>query len=102
MLYLACAVYCSTLALGASVQYLHLRLGRWRWLHHALFFATWLSTGAAIVWAWWYQLERWWLASLIIPILALFPLRRASSRWHRWLGISGLGVWAMILALASV
>jgi len=101
MHYLACVVYCATLALGASVQYLHLRLGQWRWLHHALFFATWLSTATALTWRWWNGVEQWWLVSLSIPILALFPLQRASTRRHRWLGVSGLVVWAFILALSA-
>ena len=47
-LYLACCTYLATLSLGASVQYAHVRLGRWRNGHHILFFSTWLTTGLAI------------------------------------------------------
>jgi hypothetical protein len=96
--YLACLAYLLTLSLGASVQYAHVRLGRWRRLHHVLFFSTWAVTLGAIGWGLWRDDRWWWLPGLILPVLALFPTRRASTRSHRVLALVGLGIWAGILA----
>jgi hypothetical protein len=96
--YLACLAYLTTLSLGASVQYAHVRLGRWRRLHHLLFFGTWLATLGAIGWGLWLDAGWWWFPALILPVLAMFPTRRASTRSHRVLALVGLGIWAGILA----
>ena len=98
-LYMACLAYLLTLSLGASVQYAHLRLGRWRRLHHLLFFTTWVVTLGAIGWGRWLEARWWWLPGLILPVLALFPTRRASTRSHRVLALVGLGIWSGILAV---
>lgn len=97
LLYLACTTYLLTLALGASVQYAHVRLGRWRRAHHVLFFATWATTLGAAGWGWWHNAAWWWTPLCVLPVLALFPTRRASTRGHRVLGVIGLVVWAGIL-----
>jgi hypothetical protein len=98
-LYLACGTYLATLSLGASVQYAHVRLGRWRSGHHILFFCTWLTTGLAIGLGWWWEASWWWLPLLLLPVLALFPRRRAATRAHRVLALAGLAIWAGILGL---
>ena len=99
MLYLACLSYVLTFSLGMSVQYAHVRLGRWRKLHHVLFFNAWLMTLVALGWGWWRGHAQWWLPALVLPVLALFPTRRASTVAHRWLGLIGLVVWLVILAV---
>lgn len=96
--YLACVTYLATLSLGASVQYAHVRLGRWRIAHHVLFFLTWATTlGAAglglLGGGWW-----WWLPLASLPVLAAFPRARAASKAHRLLALAGLAIWAGILA----
>ncbi len=101
-LYGLCLVFLLTASLGASVQYAHVRLGRWHWLHHGLFACNWLLLAVAVLLGLWWQAWWWWLPLLLLPVLALFPLRRAITRGHRLLALAGFGICGLILLSALI
>ena len=101
-LYLACSWYLATASLGATVQYGHVRLGRWRVVHHGLYALTWISVlfaaGTGIVWgATW-----WWMPLISVPVLLLFPRQRAATHGHRILALAGVISWVLIFTLLEI
>ena len=98
ILYAAALLFLSNFALGLLVQFGVVRTKRFRWLHHALFFAVFVSAVAAVVAGfYWGESYRWTL----LPVLGLFavlPYVRAGTKGHAALACAALVLYAAGLA----
>ena len=90
ILFVAAALFLANFALGVLVQLRLVDTKPFRWLHHALFFAVFVSAAAAVL-AGFYGGEpyRWTL----LPVLGLFavlPYVRAGTAGHAALACTAL------------
>jgi hypothetical protein len=90
--------YTATAALGTSAQLGLVNTRPFRWAHHALFAAVWVTLVAVIIAAWgaaWFP--------LLVPIavcMALIPRFRAGTRPHCTAALIGFGSYVGALFLA--
>lgn len=95
--YAATLLFLANFALGVLVQFGIVDTKPFRWLHHALFFAVFASSGiAALVGFWQGAPYRW----VLLPVLALYlvlPRVRAGTPGH-----SALALAAMIFYAAGL
>ena len=98
ILYAATALFLANFALGVLVQLRLVDTKPFRWLHHALFFAVFVSAAAAaLAGFYWGAPYRWTL----LPVLGLFvvlPYVRAGTRGHAALACAALAFYAASLA----
>ena len=96
--YAATFLFLANFALGLLVQFGLVDTKPFRWLHHALFFAVFVSAAAATLGGfYWGAPYRWTL----LPVLALFvvlPYVRAGTRGHAALACTALAFYALGLA----
>ena len=96
--YAATGLFLANFALGVLVQLKIVNTKPFRWLHHALFFAVFVSAATAVLAGfYWGEPYRWTL----IPVLGLFvvlPYVRAGTRGHAALACTALLFYAAGLA----
>jgi isoprenylcysteine carboxyl methyltransferase (ICMT) family protein YpbQ len=88
--YAAAALFLANFALGVLVQFGVVDTKPFRWLHHALFFAVFVSAAIAVAAGLW---EGAWYGWALMPVLALFlvlPRVRAGTVWHAALASAAL------------
>lgn len=80
--YAAATLFLANFALGILVQFGVVDTKPFRWLHHALFFAVFLSAAMAVVFGFWQGAPYRWV---LLPVLLLFlvlPQVRAGTPGH--------------------
>ena len=80
--YAAAALFLANFVLGVLVQFGIVDTKPFRWLHHALFFAVFVSAAVAVVAGFWQGAGYAWA---LLPVLALFlllPRIRAGTAGH--------------------
>jgi peptidoglycan/LPS O-acetylase OafA/YrhL len=97
--YSASILFAATFALGVLVQLGIVDTKPFRWLHHALFFAVFVSAVLAVVAGFWQGAPFRWA---LLPVLILFyflPRVRAGTAGHAALALSAMVFYAAGLAL---
>ncbi len=94
-LMLGFGVYVGTAALGTSAQIGLINTRPFRWLHHVLFAAVWVSLIAALIANW----PHGWSVALIgvMISMAILPRFRAGTRPHCVSAVVGLGCYLCAL-----
>jgi hypothetical protein len=92
--------YIGTAALGTSAQLGLVNTRPFRWLHHALFAAVWLTLLLIVVMAW----GQSWLLALLPAFAAMIVLPRfkAGTRPHCTCALVGMGSYAVTIVWALV
>jgi len=96
--YLAAVLFLANFALGLLVQFRFVDTKPFRWLHHALFFAVFVSAVAAVAVGFAQGASYRWA---LLPALVLFvvlPYVRAGTRGHAALACAALLFYALGLA----
>ena len=96
--YLAAMLFLANFALGLLVQFRLVDTKPFRWLHHALFFAVFVSAIAAVAVGFAQEAPYRWA---LLPALVLFvvlPYVRAGTRGHAALACAALFFYALGLA----
>ena len=97
--YSASILFAATFALGVLVQFGIADTKPFRWLHHALFFAVFVSAALAVAAGFWQGAPYRWA---LLPVLVLFyflPRVRAGTAGHAALALSAMVFYAAGLAL---
>ncbi len=97
--YSASILFAANFALGVLVQFRIVDTKPYRWLHHALFFAVFVSAALAVAAGFWQGASYRWA---LLPVLALFyflPRVRAGTAGHAALALSAMVFYAAGLAL---
>ncbi len=97
--YAATALFLTNFALGVLVQFGIVDTKPFRWLHHALFFAVFVSAALAVAAGFWQGAPYRWA---LLPVLILFyflPRVRAGTAGHAALALSAMVFYAAGLAL---
>lgn len=97
--YCASVLFAANFALGVLVQLRVVDTKPFRWLHHALFFAVFVSAAAAVAAGFWQGAP---YAYALLPVLALYlflPRVRAGTAGHAALATAALLFYATGLAL---
>ncbi len=84
----------ASVALGVAVRHLGLRLGRWRWLHHALYATSLAATAtslAADAGPDARRLPRAAVSAAVLATLLVLPRTSGGSRRHAQVGLAALG-----------
>ena len=93
--YLATLLFLANFALGVLVQLGLVNTKPFRWLHHALFFAVFVSAAAAVLAGFYWDTPYRWT---LLPVLGLFvvlPYVRAGTRGHAALACTALVFYAV-------
>lgn len=88
--YVAMVLFLANFALGVLVQLRIVDTKPFRWVHHALFFAVFVSAAVAVAAGLW---QGAWYGWILIPVLALFlvlPRVRAGTVGHAALASAAL------------
>lgn len=88
--YVAMVLFLANFALGVLVQLRIVDTKPFRWVHHALFFAVFVSAAAAVVAGLW---RGAWYGWILVPVLVLFlalPRVRAGTLGHAALASAAL------------
>jgi isoprenylcysteine carboxyl methyltransferase (ICMT) family protein YpbQ len=88
--YAAATLFLANFALGILVQFGVVDTKPFRWLHHALFFAVFVSAGIAVAAGLW---QGAWYGLALVPVLFLFillPRIKAGTAGHAALASSAL------------
>jgi peptidoglycan/LPS O-acetylase OafA/YrhL len=97
--YSASILFAANFALGVLVQFRIVDTKPLRWLHHALFFAVYVSAALAVAAGFWQGAPYSWA---LLPVLALFyflPRVRAGTPGHAALAGTAMVFYAAGLAL---
>ena len=97
--YSASILFAANFALGVLVQFRLVDTKPFRWLHHALFFAVYVSAALAVAAGFWQGAPYRWA---LLPALALFfflPRVRAGTPGHAALAGAAMVFYAAGLAL---
>ena len=97
--YSASIFFAANFALGVLVQFRIVDTKPFRWLHHALFFAVYLSAALAVAAGFWQEAPYRWA---LLPVLVLFfflPRIRAGTAGHAALAGAAMVFYAAGLAL---
>lgn len=89
---LAGALLAASVTLGGVVHVFDVRLGRWRWIHHALFGAALTANTAAAALDRSAHPRRAVVDTVVVGVLALLPLTSGGSARHRSVGLAALGI----------
>lgn len=97
--YSASVLFAANFALGVLVQFRVVDTKPFRWLHHALFFAVFVSAALAVAAGFWQgEPYRW----ALLPVLVLYyflPRVRAGTPGHAALAAAAMILYAAGLAL---
>ena len=97
--YLASILFAANFALGVLVQLGIVDTKPFRWLHHALFFAVFVSAALAVAAGFWQGAPYRWA---LLPVLGLYyflPRVRAGTAGHAALAAAAMVFYAAGLAL---
>ncbi len=97
--YSASILFAANFALGVLVQFRIVDTKPFRWLHHALFFAVYVSAALAVAAGFWQGAPYRWP---LLPVLVLYyflPRVRAGTAGHAALALSAMVFYAAGLAL---
>ena len=91
--------YIATAALGTSAQLGLVNTRPFRWAHHVLFAAVWLTLILLVVMAW---SAAWLIAAVPIAIsMAMLPRFKAGTRSHCTCALIGLASYGVMLVWAT-
>lgn len=88
--YLAAILFLANFALGVLVQLRIVDTKPFRWLHHALFFAVFISAALAVAVGVWRGETYGWILLPVLPIYAVLPRVRAGTVGHAALASGAL------------
>jgi len=93
--YLALALFLANFALGVLVQLRLVDTKPFRWLHHALFFAVFVSAALAVAVGFWQGAAYAWALLPVLLLFALLPRVRAGTAGHAALASGALILYAV-------
>ena len=96
--YAATLLFLSNFALGMLVQFGFVNTKPFRWLHHALFFAVFVSAAAAVLFGFYWSAPYRWTLLPVLGLFAVLPYVRAGTRGHAALACAALALYAAGLA----
>lgn len=96
--YLAAILFSANFALGLLVQFRVVNTKPFRWLHHALFFAVFVSALAAVAVGFWQGAPYRWALLPVLALFAVLPYVRAGTRGHAALACAASLLYAAGLA----
>ena len=96
--YLAAFLFLANFALGLLVQFRIVDTAPFRWLHHALFFAVFVSAVAAVAVGFWQGAPYRWTLLPVLALFAVLPYVRAGTRGHAALACAASLFYALGLA----
>lgn len=98
--YLAAALFLANFALGVLVQLRVVDTKPFRWLHHALFFAVFVSAGLAVAVGFWQGAAYAWVLLPVLALYAVLPRVRAGTAGHA--ALAGLALIFYATAFVTV
>ncbi|HET7479244.1 MAG TPA: hypothetical protein VFJ72_06980 [Rubrobacteraceae bacterium] len=90
----AAILFLANFALGVLVQLRIVDTKPFRWLHHALFFAVFVSAAVAVVWGFWQSSPYRWALLPALALFAVLPRVRAGTVGHAALASGALILYA--------
>lgn len=99
ILYLAAICFAANFLLGVLVQFRLLDSTPFKWLHHALFFAAFVTAGAATLVAFVQGSARLWPLLGILALFTMLPRIRAGTPAHAVLASAALVLYVTGFAL---
>lgn len=97
--YLASILFGINFALGVLVQLGVVDTKPFRWLHHALFFAVFVSAAAAVAAGFWQEAPYRWALLPVLLLYTLLPRVRAGTAGHAALAGAAMVFYAAGLSL---
>lgn len=97
--YLASILFGMNFALGVLVQLGVVDTKPFRWLHHALFFAVFVSAAAAVAAGFWQEAPYRWALLPVLLLYTLLPRVRAGTAGHAALAGAAMVFYAAGLSL---
>ena len=91
----ASALFVANFALGVLVQLRVVDTKPFRWLHHALFFAVFVSAAVAVAAGFWQGAPYRWALLPVLAIYAVLPRVRAGTPGHAALATGALLLYAI-------
>lgn len=98
--YLAAALFLANFALGVLVQLRVVDTKPFRWLHHALFFAVFVSAVLAVAAGFWQGAAYAWVLLPVLALYAVLPRVRAGTAGHA--ALAGLALLFYATAFVTV
>ena len=92
--YLAAMLFLANFALGLLVQFGIVDTKPFRWLHHALFFAVFVSAAVAVAAGFWSGAPYRWALLPVLLLFAVLPRVRAGTVGHATLATGALILYA--------
>ncbi len=86
----AAILFLATFTLGLLVQFGVVDTKPFRWLHHALFFAVFVSATIAVVAGFWFNEPYRWVLLPVLALFAVLPQVRAGTVGHAALATTAL------------
>jgi hypothetical protein len=97
--YSASVLFAANFALGVLVQFRVVDTKPFRWLHHALFFAVFVSAALAVAAGFWQEAPYRWALLPVLLLYSLLPRVRAGTPGHAALAVAAMILYAAGLAL---
>lgn len=88
--YAATLLFLANFALGVLVQFGFVDTKPFRWLHHALFFAVFVSAAVAVLAGFYWGAPYRWTLLPVLGLYAVLPYVRAGTRGHAALACTAL------------
>lgn len=88
--YVAAVLFLANFALGVLVQLRIVNTKPFRWVHHALFFAVFVSAALAVAWGLWRGYAYAWILLPVLALFAVLPRIRAGTVGHAALASGAL------------
>lgn len=96
--YAATGLFLANFVLGVLVQFGVVDTKPFRWLHHALFFAVFVSAAAAVAVGFWQGEPYRWILLPVLALYAVLPRVRAGTAGHAALAGAAMIFYATGLA----
>ena len=88
--YVATVLFLANFALGVLVQFRIVDTKPFRWVHHALFFAVFVSAALAVTVGFWRGASYTWALLPALALFAVLPRVRAGTAGHAALAVGAL------------
>lgn len=98
--YSASILFAANFALGVLVQLRIVDTKPFRWLHHALFFAVFVSAALAVAAGFWHEAPFRWALLPVLALYAVLPRVRAGTAGHAALAGAAMVLYATGLVYA--
>lgn len=98
--YSASILFAANFALGVLVQLRIVDTKPFRWLHHALFFAVFVSAALAVAAGFWQEAPFRWALLPVLALYAVLPRVRAGTAGHAALAGAAMVLYATGLVYA--